>query len=109
MKDTITARSITLRGDNDEWLAQVVLTSDGMFSAVSEYGNFSFSWRSIGSRTFEEFIIGLGQDYFSGKMINSLSYILLHKKIDKAAEVFTRKILLPLQEYLKKELTNQID
>jgi hypothetical protein len=103
MQENITARSITLRNDNGGWLGQVVLTSDGMFAAVTDYGNFSFSWRSIGDRTFEDFIIKLGEDYFAGKMVNSLSYILLNKKIDKAASIFTSKILPALQKFLKEE------
>lgn len=103
MQEEIKARSITLRKDNGAWLAQVVLTSDGMFAAVSDYGNFAFSWRSIGDRTIEEFLMRLGEDYFESKMINSMAYMLLHKKIDKWAGIFTKEILPPLQRLLKEE------
>jgi hypothetical protein len=98
----VTARSLTLRKDNGAWLAQVVITSDGMFSAVSDYGNFAFSWRSIGDRTFEDFLIGLGEDYFESKMINSMAYMMLHKKIDMWAARFAKEILPVLQAELKK-------
>ena len=43
--NNIETQSITLRTDDGEWLAQIVLTSDGGFFSVTDYGNFSFAWR----------------------------------------------------------------
>jgi len=95
------AETFTLRKENGGWLAQIVITSDGMFSAVSDYGNFSFSWRSIGSCTFKEFLISLNIGYFGGKMNGSYAYVVYNKKVEKAAYVFAEHILPPLQAYLK--------
>ncbi len=62
----ITTKTFTLRGDNGQWLGQVVLTSDGMFASVTDYGNFSYAWRSFGD-DFEGFICRLNVDYFEIK------------------------------------------
>ncbi len=105
-KEPITAESYTLYDDNGAWLAQVVLTSDGMFASVTDYGNFSFSWRAYGPKTFKKFLIGLSVDYFANKMTQGFAYVMLSKKIDAAAQVFAEKILPPLQELLKKENEN---
>ena len=43
----VKSRSYTLQGENGEWLGQVVLTEDGMFGSVTDYGNLSYSWRSF--------------------------------------------------------------
>lgn len=101
--DTITAKSYTLTKPNGGWLGQVVLTSDGMFSAVTDYGNFAYSWRSFG-KDFREFIIGLNVGYFATKMAGGMAYVAYGRKIDKAAAVFAEQILPPLQELLKQEI-----
>lgn len=49
--------------------AVVFLTEDGFFSAISDYGNYSYHWGSPG-RPFKEFVIGLLDDprYFMCKV-----------------------------------------
>ncbi len=64
----IIARNYTLRDDKGSWLGQIVLTSDGMFASVTDYGNLSYAWRSIGNKDFREFLAGLEVSYFGGKM-----------------------------------------
>ncbi|MBF0759524.1 hypothetical protein IR148_00515 [Dysgonomonas mossii] len=100
----VKAKSYTLYTKNGCWLGQIVLTSDGAFMAITDYGNFSFAWRSYGSGDFREFICRLNTDYFAGKMANGMGYVAYGKKIDKAAEVFAEKILPPLQDILNKEI-----
>ena len=101
---TVTAESYTLKDDRGYWLGQVVLTSDGMFASVTDYGNFSFAWRSYGDMSFKEFLIGLGEDYFATKMACGMAYVLLNKKIDQGAERFAKMILPALQKVLREEL-----
>lgn len=48
--------SYTLWDDNGNWLGQVVLTNDGMFASVTDYGNLSYAWRNYNGN-FREFII----------------------------------------------------
>lgn len=103
----ITAKSYTLRTEHGDWLGQVVLTSDGMFSAVTDYGNFGYCWRSTGDKDFREFIIGLNVPYFETKMATGMSYIAHGRKIDQACKRFAEKILPPLQEVLKKEIESE--
>ena len=106
-KNQVTAKSYTLRTENDGWLGQIVLTSDGAFMSVTDYGNFSFAWRHTGEEDFRKFIIDLNTSYFAGKMANGMSYVAYGRKIDKAAEVFAKHILPPLQELLKKEIESE--
>jgi hypothetical protein len=104
MPDTVTAKSYTLRTESGQWLGQVILTSDGVFASVTDYGNFSYAWRSTGEKDFREFIISLNNSYFGDKMYTGMSYIAFGKKIDKACERFAEKILPPLQAILKAEI-----
>lgn len=103
MKKEVTAKSYTLYTKSGDWLGQVVLTSDGMFSGVTDYGNLSYAWRAYGEN-FIEFMARIGVDYFATKMATGMSYIAHSRKIDKACERFAQKILPPLQEILKEEL-----
>jgi len=102
MMSEITSKSFTLCNDKGDWIAQVVITSDGMFSAVSDYGNFSFAWRSFGD-DFESFLSGLNESYFGGKMYNSLVYTTgMSKKIERACYKFADEILPALKKHLIK-------
>lgn len=106
--EQVNSRSYTLRGEHGEWLGQVVLTSDGMFASVTDYGNLSYSWRAYGNEDFRQFIAGLNVDYFGTKMYTGMSYILYGKKCENACKRFAEKILPPLQELLKKEILGGI-
>lgn len=102
-QEKVTAESYTLKTENGDWLGQVVLTSDGAFMAITDWGNFNFAWRSYGNN-FKEFICNLNTSYFAGKMCEGMSYVAFSRKIDKAAEIFSEKILPALQIVLKEEL-----
>lgn len=95
-------KSYTLRDDRGNWLGQVVLTDDGMYASVTDYGNFSFAWRSYGD-DFPAFIRGLSIDYFATKMYTGMTYIAYGKKIEQACQRYAEKILPALQEALKQE------
>lgn len=107
MENKITAKNYTLRTDNGGWLGQVILTSDGAFMSITDYGNFSYAWRSTGEEDFRKFIIRLDKQYFAGKMANGAAYIAYGKGVNKAAELFTEKILPPLQKILKAEIESE--
>jgi hypothetical protein len=100
----ITAKSYTLRTPDGGWLGQVVLTSDGMFAAVTDYGNFGYIWRSYGPETFRQFIIGLNIGYVATKMAGGMAYVAYGRKIDNAAAVFAERILPELQNVLRQEI-----
>jgi hypothetical protein len=108
-KPEITAKSYTLWEESGEWLGQVVLTSDGFFAGVTDYGNlnFSFAWRNYGKDSFRNFIIQLNTDYFATKMATGMGYVAHGKKIDQACKKFAEKILPPLQKILKEEIENE--
>lgn len=100
----IKTKSYTLRGEHGEWLGQVILTSDGMFASVTDYGNLSYAWRAYGDKDFREFLSTLNVPYFGSKLFTGMSYILYGKKCEQACQRFAEKILPPLQAILKCEL-----
>lgn len=105
MDKPVTAQSYTLRTQQGDWLGQVVITSDGMFSAVTDWGNFGYAWRSFGD-DFKKFLLDLNVSYFATKMCTGMAYVTHGRKIDKAALLFAEKILPVLQEEIRKELAN---
>lgn len=102
MKETVKAESYTLRTSNGAWLGQVVITSDGMFSGVTDWGNFGYAWRSFGP-DFKQFLLEINTPYFGDKLATGAAYVMQGKKVDMAAQRFAKKILPALQEVLKQE------
>jgi hypothetical protein len=103
----IKSRSYTLHGENGNWLGQIVLTNDGMFASVTDYGNLSYAWRAYGE-DFREFICSLNTQYFGTKLYTGMAYILYGKKTEMACERFAEKILPALQLVLKTEIENGV-
>jgi hypothetical protein len=103
-KEIVTAKSYTLRNEDGSWLGQIVLTSDGMFSGVTDYGNAGFAWRSTGEKDFRDFLISLNVEYFGGKLYQGIAYMIYGKKYEQACRRFAEKILPPLQKVLKAEM-----
>lgn len=107
--DKVNAKSYTLRDDQGFWLGQVVLTNDGAFMSITDWGNFNFAWRHFGKGDFREFLSEVGQDYFAGKMYNGISYVANGRKIEAACKRFAEKILPALQATLKIELEKEVN
>lgn len=91
-------------GEQGEWLGQIVLTNDGMFASVTDYGNLSYAWRAYGDKDFREFLCSLNTQYFGSKLYTGMAYILYGKKCEKACNLFAEKILPPLQKALKEDI-----
>ena len=104
----VKSKSYTLRTENGGWLGQIVLTDDGMFASVTDYGNLSYAWRAFGEDDFRKFICDLNVQYFGSKLFTGIAYISHTKSIERACNLFAEKILPPLQEVLKKELEDGI-
>lgn len=68
-KPPVTLR-YTLPNIKWEGWAIVLLTSDGVFTAVSDWGNYAFVWSSFGGRDFREFLLSAEKDtdYFIKKL-----------------------------------------
>lgn len=107
--EKVLSKSYTLYGENEEWLGQIVLTNDGMFASVTDYGNLSYAWRSFGKEDFRQFIANLDVQYFGSKLYTGMAYILYGKKCESACKRFAEKILPALQIALKKEIDGGID
>lgn len=107
MGKEIISKSYTLRSESGEWLGQVVLTSDGMFASVTDWGNLSYAWRHFGD-DFKTFILGLNTQYFGDKLYTGMSYILYGKKCEQACRRFAEKILPALQKALREEIESSV-
>lgn len=99
----VKSKSYTLRDENNQWLGQIVLTNDGFFASVTDYGNLSYAWRSYG-KDFREFICSLNVQYFGSKLYTGMAYILYSKECEKSCERFAEHILPALQKVLREEL-----
>lgn len=109
VEKVVTAKSYTLRKEDGSWLGQIIITNDGAYTSITDYGNFNFAWRSYGGegKDFREFLIGLGVDYFATKMYGGMTYIAYGKKIEKAAQLYAEMVLPILQKALKEELETE--
>jgi hypothetical protein len=101
--EEIKSKSYTLFGENGDWLGQIVLTSDGMFASVTDYGNLSYCWRAFGG-DFRSFLLSLNNQYFGTKLYTGMAYILYGKKCEAACNKFAEKILPALQKMLREEI-----
>lgn len=104
MPKKVDSESITLKNDNKNWLGQIVLTSDGAFMSVTDWGNFCFTWRSYGGNTlreFKEFLLSINSGYFGCKMAEGIGYIVSARAVEQKCYVFAEKILPVLQRYIK--------
>lgn len=109
IEEQVKSKSYTLRDEDGNWLGQVVLTDDGLFASVTDWGNLSYAWRAYGKGDFREFLCGLNIGYFGDKLFTGMAYILHTKKCDQACQRFAEKILPALQKELNYEIENNID
>lgn len=93
---------IKLYTDSGQWLGNIVITEDGFFGAVTDYGNFAYQWNAFGD-SFEKFLLSINEDYFAKKMSGSLAYIVYSRKVDKGAQRFAEMILPALKKHLSNE------
>jgi len=100
----VKTKSYTLRGENGEWLGQIILSSDGLFASVTDYGNLSYAWRSYGDKDFRKFITEINTGYFGSKLFTGMAYILHTRKCEQACNRYAEKILPPLQKLLKEDM-----
>jgi len=94
--------SYTLRTEEGQWLGQVVLTSDGLLGSVTDYGNFSYAWRSTG-KSFKEFILSIQTEYFANKIIQGMYNMPRTKQIEQAVKRYSEEILPALKKVLLEE------
>lgn len=107
IKIEIEAQSITLKDENNNWLGQIAITSNGMLASVTDWGNFSFTWDAYGGNTlkqFKDFIVSLNISYFGQKMFQGMAYVSHARTTEKACYTYAEKILPALQLYLKENL-----
>lgn len=62
-----------LRDEKGAWLGCVVISDDGFFSTVSDYGNYAYWWGGAGEE-FRRFLCRLEPDYICGKLSSRHKY-----------------------------------
>lgn len=103
-----TAKSYTLRTGSGDWLGQIVLTSDGGFMSITDWGNLCYAWRAYGKGDFREFLCGINTEYFAGKLMMDFGYFGIRNKKNEASVMrFAEKILPALKKVLIEELENE--
>lgn len=106
-KTNVTAKSYTLRDDKDCWIGQVLISSDGAFTSITEYGNFNFAWRSTGIDDFRKFLLKIDEEYFATKMKTGVSDLGAIPNIREKCVFFTEMILPRLKNVLKNEIKKE--
>lgn len=100
--------------DRLNW-ATVILTSDGIFTAVSDYGEFGYVWRATGREDFREFFFDKGPGhwyYFAEKFSggrreydqDSTGKRLHIMRIPIMVERFCKEILPKLEKAIRAEM-----
>ena len=84
---------------NEDWLGTVILTKDGLFSAVTDWGNFANSLLSDNDNL-RESILEMDENDFSELVETDMELM------DKS-DCFSRNILPALKEAIKKELEDE--
>lgn len=95
-------REYLLSSDNGSPLAHVLISDDGMFAAVSGWGNYAYKWPAFG-KDFREFLLNINNFYFADKMISGQNLVngtVAYKRALKFAEI----ILPALQSAIKYEM-----
>lgn len=61
--------------DGEGW-GEILISQNGMFAAVSDYGNYAYRWRGFGGGDFREFVAGLADspEYLAEKLHPSKIY-----------------------------------
>lgn len=69
-----TLRRYSVRSEKGDWLADIVIGSDGWFGAVSDYGDYAYAWRGFAPSDFRTFLAGLNAGYLLSKLSSENTY-----------------------------------
>ena len=105
-KEEVTAKIYHLCTRGGDWLGEVIITSDGIFSGTTDWGNLTCRWNSF-SGDFRDFILGINVSYFGGVLFGAISYISHSRETEKGCYRFAEKILPALQLEIKEELNQE--
>jgi len=82
--------NVPATSEGEDW-ATVILTSDGLFSVVSDFGNYCYHWHSFGDGDFRQFFVNLQPNYVLCKLANGSG---LQPQYDGAATLLAWKRLV---------------
>lgn len=96
-------KTYELRTDKDNWLGTVVLSDEGHYFSMTDWGNLNFHWNVKGIDKYEEFILRLNTDYFAEKMYIGINYIAREPDAEERCNRYANKILPALQKAILEE------
>lgn len=100
--ETVKAKVYSLRTESGQWLGEVVLTQNGLFMSVTDWGNLSYGFGAPGDEDFRAFFLRINTDYLAGKLVSGLAYTASPtKSIKESCKRFAEKILPAFQAVLK--------
>lgn len=93
--------------DRSCW-AIALLTEDGIFSVISDFGNYAFKWSHTGCKDFREFFVGLEPGYVQGKLGQGFKK---EFQTEKTCQVIREQILQRRKEgeLTKERAKNEMD
>lgn len=95
-----------LKDEHGNWLARVILTSEGLFMTYSEWGNFFHYFNAPGKDGIRKFMLNIYDDYFAGKLCE-VEWNTSTTKLRTAAKRYVKHVLpvlkVAIEEQLKKE------
>ena len=111
MSDVILRRYHFSSIQGEGW-ATFVIGSDGYFSAVSDYGNYSYYWPHHGCTDFRQFLVRAPRDWdYFAKKLNPMRGYAVNKTVahcvGREVENFVRKSMGRLADTLEAELKQE--
>lgn len=91
-----------LKKDNGCWLGTIVLSDEGHYFSLTDWGSISFHWNVKGEKEFEDFILQLNTEYFAEKMYIGINYLANGEEVEDKCNRYATKILPVLQKEIKK-------
>ncbi len=92
-----------LDDEHGSWLARVILTSEGLFMTYSEWGNFFHYFNAPGKEGIRQFMLGIHDDYFAGKLCE-VEWNTSTTKVRAAAKRYVQHVLPVLKIAIKEQL-----
>ena len=95
-----------LKDEHGNWLARVILTSEGLFMTYSEWGNFFHYFNAPGKDGIRKFMLGIYEDYFAGKLCE-VEWNTSTTKVRAAAKRYVKHVLPVLKVAIENQLKQE--
>ena len=103
---TVPFSEITARSDNGFWVRLLIEEETGWVVILSDYGNWSYRWTHIGTRTLTEFLVKLDSGYMGGKMLGAGISVYSHSATEECIreDIAKNSIIATLDRQTERDL-----